>query len=64
MVILHLNMVYYKGNHFNYNVKMGQLRPKRWVYYPGHSYKIILCYKHQHTLALLFTVAHSRILHL
>jgi hypothetical protein len=21
-----------------HNVKMGVLRPKRWVYYPGHSY--------------------------
>jgi hypothetical protein len=26
-----------------YNVKMGLLTPKRWVYYPGHSFIIISC---------------------
>jgi hypothetical protein len=39
LVILHLNMANYKGTIY-YNVKMGVLRPKRLLYYPGHSYII------------------------
>jgi hypothetical protein len=43
VLVLCLAFTHRKARLYHYNVAMGFLMPKRWVYYPGHSYNMLLC---------------------